>query len=56
MPESVAICFDGRRVKYGFGELDEIALAYTVTIHKSQGSEFPAIVMPLSMQHYSTLT
>ena len=54
--QEVAICFYGRWVKYGFGELDEIALAYAVTIHKSQGSEFPAIVMPLSMQHYSTLT
>ena len=53
--QEVAICFDGRRVKYGFGELDEIALAYAVTIHKSQGSEFPAIVMPLSMQHYLLL-
>jgi len=38
----VTICFDDRLVKYDFGELDEIALAYAVTIHKSQGSEFPA--------------
>ena len=35
--QEVAICFDGWRVKYGFGYLDEIALAYAVTIHKSQG-------------------
>ena len=40
---------------YEFGELDELALAYAITIHKSQGSEFPAVVMPLAMQHYLLL-
>jgi ATP-dependent exoDNAse (exonuclease V) alpha subunit len=43
----VAIRFDERLVKYDFGELDEVALAYAITIHKSQGSEFPAVVIPL---------
>jgi exodeoxyribonuclease V alpha subunit len=38
-------------VKYDFGELDEVSLAYAVTIHKSQGSEFPAVVIPLATQH-----
>jgi exodeoxyribonuclease V alpha subunit len=42
-------------VVYDFGELDEIALAYAITIHKSQGSEFPAIVTPLAMQQYLLL-
>ena len=38
-----------------FGELDELSAAYAITIHKSQGSEFPAVVMPLAMQHYLLL-
>ncbi len=42
-------------VKYDFGELDEVSLAYAVTIHKSQGSEFPAVVIPLATQHYMLL-
>lgn len=51
----VTIRFDQREVLYDFGELDEIALAYAITIHKSQGSEFPAIVTPLATQHYLLL-
>ena len=51
----VTIRFDGRLVKYDFGELDEVALAYAITIHKSQGSEFPAVVIPLATQHYMLL-
>jgi exodeoxyribonuclease V alpha subunit len=47
--------FDGRKVSYGFGELDELVLAYATTIHKSQGSEYPAVVVPLSTQHYPML-
>src|SRR5580693_506257 len=47
--------FDGRAVSYGFGELDELVLAYATTIHKSQGSEYPAVVIPLSTQHYAML-
>ena len=47
--------FDGRDVIYGFGELDELLLAYATTIHKSQGSEYPAVVIPLSIQHYPML-
>jgi exodeoxyribonuclease V alpha subunit len=47
--------FDGRAVSYGFGELDELVLAYATTIHKSQGSEYSAVVMPLSTQHYPML-
>jgi exodeoxyribonuclease V alpha subunit len=47
--------FDGRTVSYGSGELDELALAYATTIHKSQGSEYTAVVMPLTTQHYPML-
>jgi exodeoxyribonuclease V alpha subunit len=53
--QQVAIRFDDRIVKYDFGELDEVSLAYAVTIHKSQGSEFPAVVIPLATQHYMLL-
>ena len=51
----VIIRFDQREVVYDFGELDEISLAYAITIHKSQGSEFPAVVIPLAMQQYMLL-
>jgi exodeoxyribonuclease V alpha subunit len=47
--------FDGRAVTYAFGELDELVLAYATTIHKSQGSEYPAVVIPLTTQHYPML-
>jgi exodeoxyribonuclease V alpha subunit len=51
----LTVRFDDRDVHYDFGELDEISLAYAITIHKSQGSEFPAVVIPLAMQHYLLL-
>ncbi len=51
----VTIRFDQREVVYDYGELDEISLAYAITIHKSQGSEFPAVVIPLAMQQYLLL-
>jgi exodeoxyribonuclease V alpha subunit len=47
--------FDGRSVVYDFGELDELALAFACTVHKSQGSEYPAVVIPLHMQHFMML-
>ena len=47
--------FDGREITYGFGELDELVLAYATTIHKSQGSEYTAVVIPLTTQHYPML-
>ena len=53
--QEVLIRFDDRLVTYDFGELDEVSLAYAVTIHKSQGSEFPAVVIPVAMQHYMLL-
>ncbi len=51
----IIINFDGREVEYDPHELDEISLAYAITIHKSQGSEYPAVVMPLAMQHFMLL-
>jgi exodeoxyribonuclease V alpha subunit len=53
--QELSIRFDDRLVNYDFGELDEVSLAYAVTIHKSQGSEFPAVVMPVAMQHFMLL-
>ena len=53
--QGVVIRFDQRLVRYEFSELDEVDLAYAITIHKSQGSEFPAVVIPLGVQHYMLL-
>ena len=51
----ITIRYDQREVAYDYGELDEIALAYAITIHKSQGSEFPAVVVPVATQQYVLL-
>ncbi len=53
--EELAVEFDGRLVSYPFGELDELVLCYATTIHKSQGSEYPVVVIPISTQHYMML-
>jgi exodeoxyribonuclease V alpha subunit len=53
--QELVIEFDDRPVEYQFGELDQVALAYAVSIHKSQGSEYPAVVIPMMMQHYMML-
>jgi len=47
--------FDERQVPYDVSELDELVLAYACTIHKSQGSEYPIVVMPFMMTHYIML-
>ena len=49
------VCFDGRTVEYDVSELDKLTLAYATTIHKSQGSEYPIVVMPVLMTHYVML-
>ena len=51
----LVVDFEGREVAYGFGELDELVLAYATTVHKSQGSEYPAVVLPLTTQHFPML-
>ena len=51
----VLISIDGRAVVYDFSDLDEIVLAYAISVHKSQGSEYPAIVIPILTQHYILL-
>ncbi len=47
--------FEGREIVYGFGELDTLVPAYAATVHKSQGSEYPAVVIPVLTQHYAML-
>ena len=49
------INFDESIVDYEFNELDEISLAYAISIHKAQGSEYPAVIMPLVIQYYMLL-
>ena len=51
----IQIDFDGKIVEYEFTDLDEINLAYATSIHKAQGSEYPCVVIPLAMQHYTML-
>src|SRR6185369_6201995 len=48
----VVVRFDDRAIPYAFSELDELELAYAVSIHKSQGSEYPCVVIPLLTQHF----
>lgn len=53
--QEVVVRYDERRVAYDFQELDELTPAYAVTVHKSQGSEYPCVVMPMHTQHYVML-
>ncbi len=53
--QEVRVDFDGRMVSYDFSELDELTLAYAISIHKSQGSEYPAVIFPLLTQHFIML-
>jgi exodeoxyribonuclease V alpha subunit len=55
LEKKVMIRFDTRTLEYDFGELDEIMLSYAVSIHKSQGSEFSAVIIPIFMQHFILL-
>ena len=52
---ALTVDFDGREVDYALTELEELVHAYAVTIHKSQGSEYPVVVLPLLMSHYIML-
>ena len=53
--QEVTISFDEREVPYDYTDLDEIILAYAVSVHKSQGSEYPAVIMPILTQHFVLL-
>jgi len=53
--QELRVDFEGKIVPYEFGEIDELSLAYACSIHKSQGSEYPAVVIPLHTQHYVML-
>ena len=57
--ENGCMCFVARAgekiVAYDFADIDEIILAYAISVHKSQGSEYPVVIMPVSMQHYRLL-
>ncbi len=53
--QEITVSYEGRAVSYDFGELDEIVLAYAVSVHKAQGSEYPAVVLPVVTQHYVLL-
>jgi exodeoxyribonuclease V alpha subunit len=47
--------YDGRKVPYEPAEMDEVTLAYAISVHKSQGSEYPAVIVPITTEHYPML-
>jgi exodeoxyribonuclease V alpha subunit len=53
--QELTVSYEGREVVYDFGELDELALAYALSIHRAQGSEYPAVIVPLHTQHFVML-
>jgi exodeoxyribonuclease V alpha subunit len=54
--QEVTINFDGRKVNYDYADLNEITLAWSITIHKSQGSEYPVVILPIYMTHFIMLS
>jgi exodeoxyribonuclease V alpha subunit len=54
--QELTIQFDGREVSYDYGDLNEVALAWSISIHKSQGSEYPVVLLPIYMAHYVMLS
>jgi exodeoxyribonuclease V alpha subunit len=53
--KKLCVNFDGRIVEYDHAETDELTLAYAISVHKSQGSEYPAVILPMTTQHYMLL-
>ncbi|MEW6375373.1 MAG: ATP-dependent RecD-like DNA helicase [Thermodesulfobacteriota bacterium] len=53
--KEMIIDFDGRLITYDFSELDEVVVAYAISVHKSQGSEYPVVILPVTTQHYLLL-
>lgn len=53
--QTATINFDGRRIEYDWMELDQVVHAFAISVHKSQGSEYPAVVVPVSVQHFLML-
>jgi exodeoxyribonuclease V alpha subunit len=53
--QQVWVNFEGQFVSYEYSDLDELSLAYAISVHKSQGSEYPAVVLPVMTQHYILL-
>jgi len=53
--QEVVIAFDDRKVTYDYSDMDELMLAYAISVHKSQGSEYPAVIIPILTQHYILL-
>ena len=53
--QEIVVNFEGQFVTYDFSDLDELTLAYAISVHKSQGSEYPAVVLPVMTQHYILL-
>jgi exodeoxyribonuclease V alpha subunit len=53
--ETISVAYDGRMVTYGSGDMDELTLAYAISVHKSQGSEYPIVILPLVTHHFVML-
>ncbi len=53
--QEILVNFDGRFVVYDFSELEDLVLAYAISVHKSQGNEYPAVILPVMIQHFILL-